>query len=63
MCRVSFGVDFCGELCLHFQWGGRKFHLNITFADNELVQDEEGEDDGHGEGEEAKLVGVDLYSL
>ena len=38
-----------------------KFHLNVTFADNELVEDEEGEDDGHGEGDEAKLEGVDLY--
>ena len=48
MC-VSFGVYFL------------KFHLNITFADNELVEDKEGEDDGHGEGDEAKLVGVDLH--
>ena len=38
-----------------------KFHLNVTFTDNELVEDEEGEDDGHGEGDEAKLVGVDLH--
>ena len=37
-----------------------KSHLNITFADNELVEDEEGEDDSHREGEEAKLVRVDL---
>ena len=36
------------------------FHLNITFADNELVEYEEGEDDSHGEGDEAELVRVHL---
>ena len=62
MC-LSFWI-FSVELCLRFQWRVRtfvNFHLNITFADNELVENEEGEDDGHGEGDEAKLEGVDLY--
>ena len=36
-----------------------KFYLNII-ADNEPVEDKEGEDDGHGEGDEAELEGVHL---
>ena len=33
-------------------------YLNVTFTDNELVEKKEGEDDRHGHGEEAQLVGV-----
>ena len=33
-------------------------YLNVTFTDNELVEEEEGEDDRHGHGDEAQLVGV-----
>ena len=52
-----FSVDFLWRTLFTFL----KCYLNITFADNELVKDKEGEDDSHGEGGEAKLVGVDLY--
>ena len=34
------------------------FYLNVTFTDNELVEKKEGEDDRHGHGDEAQLVGV-----
>ena len=40
-------------------WAFLKFYLNII-ADNEPVEDKEREDDGHGEGDEAKLEGVHL---
>ena len=33
-------------------------YLNVTFTDNELVEKKEGEDDRHGHGDEAQLVGV-----
>ena len=33
-------------------------YLNVTFTDNELVEKKKGEDDRHGHGEEAQLVGV-----
>ena len=33
-------------------------YLNVTFTDNELVEEKEGEDDRHGHGDEAQLVGV-----
>ena len=59
--RSTICVSFCVDSVI--RWGVRifiKINLNITFADNELVEDEEGEDDGHGEGDETELVGVHL---
>ena len=59
--RSTICLSFCVDSVI--RWGVRTFikiNLNITFADNELVEYEEGEDDSHRESDEAKLVRVDL---
>ena len=45
----------CPFLC-----GFSSYHLDIPCHYN-WVENEEGEDDSHGEGDEAQLEGVDLY--